>query len=48
VDIQTAKNAGIPCLSCTWGFKDKDFLIENGATLLVDKPIEMLDVLINE
>ena len=48
VDIQTAKNAGIPCLSCTWGFKDREFLIENGATILVDKPIEMLGVLIGE
>ena len=48
VDIHTAKNANIPCLSCTWGFKDKDFLIENGATLLVEKPIDMLDVLVTE
>ena len=48
VDIQTAKNANIPCISCTWGFKDKEFLMENGATILVHKPLDMLDILINE
>ena len=33
VDIQTAKNAGVPCLSVTWGFKDEAFLRENGGTV---------------
>ncbi len=42
VDIQTAKNAGIPCISVTWGFRDRDFLIENGAGCLIDKPEELL------
>lgn len=42
VDIQTAKNAGIPCISVTWGFKTRDFLIKNGAKILVDKPEEIL------
>jgi phosphoglycolate phosphatase len=36
VDIQTAKNAGIPCISVSWGFKDKDFLLESGATCLAE------------
>ena len=27
VDIQTAQNSNMPCISVTWGFKDKDFLI---------------------
>lgn len=31
VDIQTAKNAGMDCISVTWGFKDEQFLIANGA-----------------
>ncbi len=26
VDIETARNAGLPCLSVLWGFKDEDFL----------------------
>ena len=35
-DIETAKNAGIPSVSVTWGFRDRDFLIEHGAEALVD------------
>nr|MBR6778380.1 HAD-IA family hydrolase [Clostridia bacterium] len=42
VDIQTAKNAGVDCISVTWGFKDKDFLIANGAKTLIDAPKELL------
>lgn len=36
VDIQTAKNAGLPCISVCWGFKDKEFLLKNGATCLAE------------
>lgn len=42
VDIQTAANAGVDCLSVTWGFKDKDFLIENGGKIFADTPLEIL------
>ena len=42
VDIQTAKNAGVDCISVTWGFKDKDFLIANGAKTLINAPKELL------
>lgn len=45
VDIQTAKNAGVDCISVTWGFKDKDFLIENGATTLVESVGELAAIL---
>ncbi|MBO5277071.1 MAG: HAD-IIIA family hydrolase, partial [Clostridia bacterium] len=45
VDIQTAQNAGVECISVTWGFKDREFLVENGATLLIDEPKELLEVL---
>ena len=31
VDIETAKNAGIDCISVTWGFRDKDILLETWA-----------------
>lgn len=36
VDIETAKNAGIPCISVTWGFRDRAFLQEHGAWLYAD------------
>ena len=45
VDIQTAKNAGVDCISVTWGFKDKQFLLDNGATVLVDAPEEILSLM---
>lgn len=42
VDVNTAKNVGIPCFSVLWGFRDKEFLIENGATTFVETPQEIL------
>ncbi len=42
VDIQTAQNAGVDCLSVTWGFKDREFLLQNGASRLADMPKEIL------
>lgn len=45
VDIQTAKNAGVDCISVTWGFKYKQFLLDNGATVLVDTPKEILSLI---
>lgn len=41
VDIMTAKNSGMPCVSVLWGFRDKEFLLEHGATTLILKPEEM-------
>lgn len=46
VDILTAQNAGIPCISVTWGFRDCDFLIQRGARTLVNKPSDILDILV--
>ena len=37
VDCITAKNAGIPCIGVTWGFRDRDVLCENGADYIADK-----------
>lgn len=46
VDIFTAENAGIPCLSVTWGFRDEDFLLRAGAQRLVREPYELLDCIL--
>ena len=43
VDIETAHNAGIPCVSVLWGFRDKDFLIQHGAKTFISAPQELLD-----
>lgn len=45
VDIITAKNAGMTCISVTWGFRSEEFLRENGAEILARTPSE-LEVLI--
>ncbi|MBP7374595.1 MAG: HAD-IIIA family hydrolase [Prevotella sp.] len=42
VDVMTAKNCGMPCISVLWGFRDKKFLIEHGANVFVEKPSEIL------
>lgn len=42
VDIQTAHNSGLPCVSVLWGFRDKDFLIRNGAETFISAPHELL------
>ena len=42
VDIETARNCGMPCISVLWGFRSRDFLLEHGATTLVGKPDEIL------
>ena len=44
VDLQTAHNSGLPCISVLWGFRDRDFLLANGATTLVEHPLDILDL----
>ena len=45
VDLQTAENAGLPCVSVTWGFRDKEFLEEKGAKTFAQRPLELLYLL---
>ena len=47
VDIRTGKNAGIDFLSVGWGFRTRDFLIENGAGLIFSDPAQLSDYLID-
>ncbi len=42
VDIETAYNSGLPCISVLWGFRDRDFLLSHGATTLISRPEELL------
>lgn len=42
VDIATARNASLPCVAVSWGFRDKEWLIECGAEIIADKPIDVL------
>ncbi len=45
VDLATAKNAGLPCISVLWGFRDREFLVEHGAETFVEKPMEIMKAL---
>lgn len=45
VDIMTAKNSNMRCISVTWGFRDREFLIKNNAEIIIDKPKEIIDYL---
>jgi phosphoglycolate phosphatase len=42
VDIMTARNAGIPCISVLWGFRGREFLESCGATVFAEKPQDIL------
>jgi len=42
VDVATARNANLPCISVLWGFRDRAFLAAHGATALVEKPDQLL------
>lgn len=44
VDVATARNSNLPCISVLWGFRDKDFLIEHGATTFVNSTQELLAI----
>ena len=48
VDLQTARNAGMDCISVTWGFRDEAQLIEAGASVLVRTPEELESLLLRE
>lgn len=45
VDVMTAKNAGIPCIGVTWGFRSREVLRNTGADYLIDTPREIFTIL---
>lgn len=47
VDIKTAENAKIPCINVAWGYKDYDFLVKNGAKIIVNAPYQIFDTIKN-
>ena len=49
VDNETAANANVPFVACSWGFVSREALIEAGVGRVIDKPEELfLDVYIQE
>jgi phosphoglycolate phosphatase len=45
VDIETANNSGLLCISVLWGFRDKEFLLSHGAGLIAEHPMDILGLL---
>lgn len=44
VDVATAKNAGVPCVSVLWGFRDKKTLVDAGAEVFCDDAAQLEDI----
>lgn len=40
-DIMTAKNSGTDIISCTWGYRSREFLMENGAVCICTDPMDL-------
>jgi len=44
VDLQTAANSGLPCISVLWGFRSRDFLVAHGAKMFAEQPQDVLEM----
>ena len=42
VDVQTARNAGLPLIAVSWGFRGRRALAETGAAVIVDTAEEIV------
>lgn len=45
VDVETSRNAGVPCIAVTWGFRDKSVLEALCPEYIIDKPSQLTDIL---
>ena len=45
VDMLTAKNAHMTSVGVTWGFRTRNELKTAGANYIIDKPIELINIL---
>ncbi|MBQ3090610.1 MAG: HAD-IA family hydrolase [Oscillospiraceae bacterium] len=43
VDFATAGNAGLDCVSVSWGFRDRELLEQLGPKAIIDSPMELLE-----
>ena len=40
-DIKTAENSGLDIISCTWGYRTREFLLKNGAVNICSDPMDL-------
>ncbi len=46
IDMQTAVNSGLDCISVDWGFRGRKFLEENHAACIVSAPDELIPLIL--
>ena len=46
VDVQTGKNAGIRVIGCSWGFRGREELENEGADHIAGKPGDIIDIIL--
>ena len=44
-DIMTAQNSGTDIISCTWGYRTREFLMENGAECICTDPMDLMTLM---
>ncbi|MBQ8208478.1 MAG: HAD family hydrolase [Clostridia bacterium] len=44
VDVLTAKNSGLDCISVLWGFRTKEELLPHGASVFAKEPYELISL----
>lgn len=44
VDMQTAKGANMFAVGVSWGYRSDEELLENGAAVLIERPLDLLDI----
>lgn len=45
VDVETSHNAGVECVSVTWGFRDKCVLESLSPEYIIDKPSQLMELI---
>lgn len=48
VDVQTARNSGLPCIGCDWGFRGEGELRDNGCEIIAYDPAQLFDLIVND
>ena len=45
VDVTCARNAGMHAVGVTWGFRERQELVEAGAAHVIDRPLDLIGIL---
>ncbi|MFI1770500.1 HAD family hydrolase [Thalassobellus citreus] len=45
IDMQTANNANLLTVGVSWGFRDKEKLIDNSAKHIINNPLDLIELL---